>query len=145
MEHSNDPRQRNECNLIIQEILAEAMPYTSCDLEQAQELRDQLVSQMMILSGLGKAQSVEVFQHHIRDVEFHIETKKMETAMKEKMLKDSKLSPSYSDDAPYAKDRPQSINQLQKENRKKRASGRSRWVIGMEDDAVTVETITEKK
>jgi hypothetical protein len=126
--NTTDQRVRNETNLLIQEIQNEAIPYTSCDLFKAAELRNQILDKIVTLNSLGKAQSVEIFQMHLKEVDFHIETKRMEEALKEK----NRVKP---DEGPNLREHATSLNDLKKEKRKQAVKGRTRWTVGMDEDA----------
>ena len=127
---ATDNRVRNETDLLIQEILNEAIPYTRCDLYQANELRNQLLDKMSVLQGLGKAGSVEFMQGYLREVDYHIQTKQMEENLKEKNL----LRPG---EGGNLVERSSGVNTAIKESRERRkqAKGRTRWVIGMDEDS----------
>jgi hypothetical protein len=129
---------RNEANLLIQEIMAEAKPYTSCDLYEASELKNQLLDQVAILSNLGKTQQAEAFQIHLKDLDFYIQTKQMEAKMAEKSLP-------LNDEPATMEDRSMTINSLVMAKRKQKAMGRTRWVIGMEDDEVETKPKSKAK
>jgi hypothetical protein len=126
LEKSTDFQTRNETELLIQEIKAEAIPYTSCDLEKLSELKNQILDQMYILQGLRKAQSVEVFQVHLKNIDFQIQTKLMEKTIEEK----NRMRPG---EGPNAKDKLGGITQIVREGKKKKVMGRRRWTIDMEE------------
>ncbi len=125
------PLERNETQLMIQEILNQAKPYQQCDLAEAEELKLQLLSKINILTGLGKLGSVEPFRMHLADVEYHIATKQME----EKLTGQRKLKP---DEPPRLRDEDKTptINSMKREKKKKQAFGHQRFMIGFEDDDV---------
>jgi hypothetical protein len=75
--NSSEPRGREEAKLLIQEIMNEAIPYQACDIYKATELKNQLMDQVSILTNLGKVQMAEAFQVHLRDIDFHIQTKQI--------------------------------------------------------------------
>lgn len=118
------PQQRNEVELTIQEIMAKAKPYLDCDLAEADELRNQLLSKINVLAGLGK--STESFRMHLRDVEFHIQTLQMKEVAKE----ETKL---HHDEPPNQRDK---MSQ-KKQKTKDEAFGSHRWQIGFDDEPDT--------
>jgi hypothetical protein len=124
-----DHRARNETNLLIQEIMAEAKPYLSCDKYQLHELKNQLLDSISTLSQLGKRDSVESFQMHLKDVDFRLQTLMMEEALAEK----DKLK---SEEGPNLRERSTTLTELKREHKKKKqeARGHTRWTIGMEDE-----------
>lgn len=122
---ATDPRVRNETDLLIQEVLAEAKPYQQTDMYEASELRNQLMEKIMTLQGLKKP--TETLQYYLREVDFHIQTLQMAEKLKESKKMDS-------EEGPTIHDRATSINDLNRDRRKKKAVGRTRWVIGMDDD-----------
>lgn len=124
-------QERNNAELIIEEILSGAKPYSECDLIQADELRSQLYQQINILQGLGKQQATESFRMHLRDVEFHIQT----LQMKERMQEEGRLR---TDQPPcLEEDRMPSLSSKKRERsaekRKQKAVGRTRWTIDMDE------------
>jgi hypothetical protein len=127
--NTTDPQTRNEANLLIQEIMAEAKPYLNCDIYEASELKNQLLDQVATLVNLGKTQQAEAFQVHIKDLDFFIQTKQMEQKLAEKEKEIPKQ-----DESTALRERSVTIHSLKKDKRKKQAMGRTRWVIGMEDE-----------
>lgn len=118
---------RREIALEIQELESQAKPYIECDLVEADELRSQLLNKINILSGLGKAGSVEAFRTHLRDVEFHIQTLQMAEALKEK----DKLKP---EEAPNLREKSETTSGMVRARKKKQAFGKERWLIGFDDE-----------
>lgn len=126
---AESPRVHNETELSIQQILSEAIPYTQCDLMQADELRSQLMRQITTLQGLGKIASVESFLMHLRDLEFYIQTKKMEETLAEQTRLKNDQPPNLRND------RTPSLNSHDREKKKKKQTfGRTRWTVDMDED-----------
>ena len=122
------PRERNETLLAIQEIEASAKPYQKCNIEEADELRRQLLDKIYMSQGVGKLQYVEVFRSHLREVEFHIATQQMA----EKLQEEAKMK--QPEEAGTLKDKLQTVTAVKREKKKKEAFGQPRWVIGFEDE-----------
>ncbi len=127
LETAQEQRTRNEANLLIQEIQSEAESYLTCDKYKLTELKNQIQDNISTLVGLGKSESAESFRIYLKEVDFRLQTVMMEEALAEK----EKLK---TDEPSNLRDRIPSINDLQKEKRKKQAMGRTRWVIGMGDE-----------
>jgi hypothetical protein len=127
---ASSPLLRNETQLAIQEIEAQAKPYQQCDLAEADELRTQLLTKMNILANIGKINSIEVFRMHLKDVEFHIATLQMAEKLQEEKRT---LQP---EEGPNAKDKAPTLNSMKKEKKKKEAFGHQRWTIDFEDTNV---------
>lgn len=127
LSHAGTPQLRNETQLAIQEIKAQAKPYMECDLLEADELKSQLLQKINTLNGLGKLGSTEVFRMYLKEVDFHIQTMQMADALKEK----DKISP---DESPNLVDRQQTLNSVAKAKKKKEAFAQHRWLVGFEDE-----------
>lgn len=125
---ATSPQVRNESQLAIQEIMAQAKPYTECDLLEADELRSQIFNNINILAGLGKVGSAEVFRVHLKDVEFHMQTIQMAEMLKEQQ---DKFSP---DEGPNLIERSSTPASVLKDRKRKEAFAQHRWVIGFEDE-----------
>jgi hypothetical protein len=124
--HVADPRTHRDTELMIQEIMAEAKPYTKCDIYEVNELRNQIMDQISVLRNLGKSQSVESFQMHLRDIEFHLQTLQMAEVVKEKAILKRDEGSNLVDRTPTISPRVAAT--------KRRAMGRTRWQIGMDDE-----------
>lgn len=121
-----DARERNEINLQIQEIYGEAEPYLNCDKFKLNELKNQILDQMRILNSLGK--TTEAFDVNLRDVEYRLQTVIMEEAAAEKGRVKNIDPPNMNGE------RSVSMTSLKQDKKKKQAMGRTRWVIGMDDE-----------
>lgn len=122
------PQARNETLLAIQEIRAQAKPYMQCDLLEADELKSQLLQKINTLVGLGKSASAEVFQLHLKDVDFHMQTMQMSEIMREK---DKTLD--AAGEGPNLADRAASLSSIERDKKRKEAFSH-RWVVGFEDE-----------
>lgn len=119
---------RNETQLAIQEIRNKAIPYTECDLIQAEELKSQLLQKLNTVIGLGKRASAEAFRIPLKDVEFHIQT----LQMKEIMLEKEKMG--QPDEPPTLEDKLITISEQKREQKRKKTFQGQRWLVGMEDE-----------
>lgn len=124
---ASTPQLRNETQLAIQEIMAQAKPYTECDLFEAEELKSQLLQRINTLSGLGKIASVQVFQMHLKDVDFHLQSLLMAESLKEQEKYKNEEPANLADKAP-------TLNAVKKQKQRKEAFAQHRWVIGFEDE-----------
>jgi hypothetical protein len=125
---AKDRQSRNEIQLAILELRNQAKLYQQCDLLEAEELKNQLLQKINVLSGLGKLGSVEAFRVHLRDVEFHIQTLQIKESMLEK--EKDKLDPG---EPPNLADRGPSKSSIKKEKKREEAF-QHRWMLGMEDE-----------
>lgn len=121
-----DLRERNEINLQIQEIYNEAEPYLNCDKFKLNELKNQILDNMRMLAGIGK--TTEAFEVNLRDVEYRLQTVMMEEAAAEKGRLKGTEPPNMNGE------RATGVKSLEREKKKKQAMGRTRWVIGMDDE-----------
>lgn len=122
------PLIRNETQLAIQDVRNKERLLKECDLAEAEDLKTQLLSKINILTGLGKVGSVEVFQMHLKDVEFHIQTLQMKTVLEEK----NKMS--QPDEAPNLKEKSATISSIRREKKKQQTFGDTRWTINFDDE-----------
>jgi hypothetical protein len=125
LSHAKDAHLRNETEIDINNILNKAKPYTECTLEEAQELSNQLTDQKMRLFSLGKLAAAQAFDMHIKDVEFHIQTLRLKAA-----LETRRIAP---DVPPNSRNKPTSLNDLEKQ-KKKITWGRARYMVDMDEE-----------